>query len=83
MLHGSGCHNKTPLTKEHKQQIHVFSQFWRLKGQDPARLDSGEDSLPGLQTAAFFFVHTRQRKEDSEREVFLFLLDWGPHFDLI
>ena len=45
----SDCHNRITETEIY------HSQFWRLdvSGQGPARLVSGEDSLPGLYMAAF------------------------------
>lgn len=30
----SGCHNKIPQNGWHKQQKLIFSEFWRLEGQD-------------------------------------------------
>lgn len=55
VLLSSSCHNKIPQTRWLKQQIFIFSRFWRLEVSDQGAqgLVFGETSFPSLQTAAF------------------------------
>ena len=50
MLIISGYHNKRALTEWLKQQIFIFSEFWKLEVQDHgvAKVGSSDASPPGL-----------------------------------
>ena len=47
-----GCCNKIPQAGQFKQQMFIFSQFWRLDGPDQG-LAFGEGSVLDLQMATF------------------------------
>lgn len=60
----SGCHNKMQLTWWLKQQKFISHSFGDWQVQDEGAVSvPGEDSLPGLQTAAFLLCPEMVERE--------------------
>lgn len=71
MCHGTSqlsCHNKVSLTRWLKQQKLIFTQFWRLEGQDQdsSQFASWWELLSDLQMATFSLC---SHMVDREKEI--------------